>query len=151
MTQAPFYASGLKFSCKRCSSCCRYSPGYVFLSKKDLGLLAKELKMDNTGFAKTYCRWVPQPGSERLSLKEKSNFDCILWDQGCTVYNARPAQCRTFPFWKTVVASSLAWETAAYGCPGINSGKLHSSGAIIECIKLREKQPPIEKQTAREI
>ena len=32
----PFYAEGLRFSCERCSACCRGEPGYVFLTKEDL-------------------------------------------------------------------------------------------------------------------
>jgi Fe-S-cluster containining protein len=141
MTNMPFYASGLKFSCKRCSSCCRYDSGYVFLSENDLEELLAELKMEKNRFIKTYCRWVTDiNGSEVLSLREKSNKDCILWDSGCLVYSVRPLQCRTFPFWKSVVASAQAWETAASGCPGMNNGILHSGEAIGRCIELRASQ-----------
>ena len=151
MPQKPFYDSGLRFSCRRCSTCCRYESGYVFLSEEDIRLLAQELQMDYAGFTKTYCRWVPKErGRECLSLKEKSNFDCVFWDSGCTVYQARPVQCRTFPFWQTVVESFGAWEMAASGCPGINSGRLYDKEAIAACIALRDGQQLIEK-TARGI
>ena len=33
-----------------------------------------------------------------LCLKEKPNFDCILWKDGCEAYEGRPVQCRTYPF-----------------------------------------------------
>ena len=144
MINAAFYASGLKFSCKRCSSCCRYDSGFVFLSEKDLEKLTAELKMDSNGFIKAYCRWVTglyEP--ESLSLREKSNKDCIFWDSGCTVYEARPLQCRTFPFWESILSSSEAWEVAATGCPGMNSGALHSEKTINEYIKMRACQPVI--------
>jgi Fe-S-cluster containining protein len=92
--------------------------------------------MDYTGFMQTYCRWVSRwdagQGRECLSLKEKSNFDCVFWNQGCTVYRARPAQCRTFPFWPVVLGSPEAWEIAATGCPGMNTGKLYSRSEIEE-------------------
>jgi Fe-S-cluster containining protein len=146
-TSAPFYASGLKFSCKRCSACCRYEAGFVFLSGKDVEKLASRLKMDPPVFLRTYCRWVTDwQGEEVLSLKEKSNKDCIFWDSGCTVYKARPLQCRTFPFWDSVVFSSQNWEIAASGCPGINSGKRHSARAIDECVKMRISEPILNKQ-----
>jgi len=146
MTNTPFYTSGLNFSCKRCSACCRYESGYVFLSKKDMEKLALELKMDNKSFLKTYCRWVLDwQGRDAISLKEKSNRDCIFWDSGCTVYNVRPLQCRTFPFWENILSSAKSWEIAASGCPGINSGTLHSGKEIDEYVKLRGSEPIINR------
>jgi len=123
----------------------------VFLSEKDVELLRSQLQMDYAGFVKTYCRWAVQPQGECLSLKEKSNFDCIFWDSGCKMYQFRPLQCRTFPFWQSIVSSVGAWETAGSGCPGINSGVLHSKEAIDDCIAMRSGQPPIVKKTARGI
>ncbi|MDR2952206.1 MAG: YkgJ family cysteine cluster protein, partial [Treponema sp.] len=127
MTETCFYSRGLQFSCKRCSSCCRHSSGYVFLSEKDLGRLASELKMDEAGFISVYCRWVERGmGGEFLSLKEKLNYDCVFWNSGCAVYQSRPLQCRTFPFWESVLSSAEAWEAAGASCPGINSGETRS-------------------------
>jgi Fe-S-cluster containining protein len=148
MTGMPFYASGLKFSCKRCSSCCRYDAGYVFLSENDLKKLIAELKMDRNVFIKSYCRWVKdsQNGNEVLSLKEKSNKDCILWNSGCLVYLARPVQCSTFPFWKSIVASARAWQIAATGCQGMNTGRLYSEKTISRYIKKRTSESIIIRQ-----
>jgi len=147
MADAHFYASGLKFSCKRCSSCCRYDSGYVYLSENDLEKLIKKLKMDRSKFINTYCRWVSGfDGNKVLSLREKSNKDCVLWDSCCLVYNARPLQCSTFPFWSSIVSSKKAWEIASSGCPGMNSGILHSEKTIGEHIKMRSSQPIISKQ-----
>jgi Fe-S-cluster containining protein len=140
----PFYASGLKFTCKRCSSCCRYDSGFVFLSENDLEKLIARLKMDRDGFIKKYCRWVTDVnGKEVLSLREKPNKDCILWDSVCTVYEARPVQCKTFPFWKSILSSPKAWDIAATGCPGMNSGETHSDKSIGEYLKMRTAEPII--------
>ena len=146
----PFYACGLKFSCKRCSACCRNESGYVFLSENDFILLAAKLQMDTPGFAKTYCRWVFRGDKECLSLKEKSNFDCIFWDSYCTVYNARPLQCRTFPFWYSTLAGRDNWEATAQRCPGMNCGELHDENAIFTYLELQAQQQPIEKQYYKE-
>jgi len=143
---APFYAEGLKFSCKRCSSCCRHDSGFVFISENDLKKLTFALKMDRDSFLKTYCRWVPNwNGDEVVSLKEKSNKDCIFWDNGCKAYETRPLQCITFPFWEAIVSSNEAWEIAATGCPGINSGELHSVEEIERSIDMRMEQPIINR------
>jgi len=141
-----FYEAGLKFSCKRCSSCCRKDPGFVYLSEMDVKNLLATLKMDRNSFISTYCRWVTDwKGNEVLSLKEKSNKDCILWNEGCSVYKARPLQCVTFPFWETITTSVKTWEVTASSCPGMNSGKLHTKKAINDFSKLRTSQPVINR------
>jgi Fe-S-cluster containining protein len=146
--EEPFYADGLCFSCTRCSACCRYESGFVFLSQTDLSRLAAACQMDYNGFVQTWCRWVPAGrGRERLSLKEKSNFDCIFWNNGCTVYHDRPLQCRTFPFWDSVVNSPESWKTAGLDCPGIGRGGTHSREAIDGCLRRREAEPFIERQS----
>jgi len=144
MTSAPFYANGLNFSCQRCSACCRYEAGFVFLSEEDIEKLSAELNMDKNSLITAFCRWVGIKGEESLSLKEKSNKDCIFWESsGCKVYNARPLQCLTFPFWESIVSSVHGWETAASGCPGIKLGKLHKKQEIDRYIKMRVEQPII--------
>jgi Fe-S-cluster containining protein len=146
-TNTPFYAGGLRFSCTRCSSCCRYESGWVFLSKKDVNRLAAELQMNYTDFVKTYCRWVPAGGgTERLSLKEKSNYDCIFWKDGCSAYAARPLQCRTFPFWPGILDSAAAWEFAKSGCPGMGRGALAGREEIEARLAAQEAEPVLMRQ-----
>lgn len=147
MKEELFYASGLRFSCKRCSACCRYDPGFVYLSEEDLKKLTFALKLDKNRVLSQFCRWVTDwNGDLSLSLKEKSNKDCIFWDNGCTVYEARPVQCITFPFWQQLVTSSAAWETAGSGCPGINSGLIHTKEKIGQYLELRNSEPILKKQ-----
>jgi len=148
--KSPFYAQGLLFSCTRCSACCRFESGFVFLSEKDASLLCSALNMELKSFTETYCRWVPaENGKSELSLKEKSNYDCILWGkepvEGCMVYEQRPLQCRAFPFWPSIVNSKKNWEMAALDCPGMGKGKLHSAASIREWLDAREKEPIISR------
>ena len=145
---SPFYAQGLRFSCIRCSSCCRYDSGYVFLSGKDASLLGAALNMGYREFTETFCRWVPSAnGTEQLSLKEKSNNDCIFWvaEGGCSVYETRPLQCRAFPFWSSVVSSRKNWEITAADCPGVDRGMLHSRDSIENWLVQRENEPIISR------
>jgi Fe-S-cluster containining protein len=152
MSEGPFYAGGLRFSCARCSSCCRHESGFVYISENDLARLANELKMGYTEFVKTWCRWIPlNEDSERLSLKEKSNFDCIFWKNqgtasGCSVYHARPLQCRAYPFWDNIICSPDAWEAAGKGCPGINNGEQHCLKTIENFIRQMEDELVIERK-----
>ena len=142
MKKESFYEAGLKFSCKRCSACCRYEAGFVFLSETDIDNLVKALKIDKNSVLNTYCRTVTDwEGAKVLSLKEKSNNDCILWDEGCTVYDFRPLQCTAYPFWESILASKEAWQTAASACPGINSGRLFTKDVISGFLKARAREP----------
>ena len=142
----PFHAQGLRFSCTRCSACCRYESGFVFLSVNDASRLEAVLNMEHGAFIKAFCRWVPsENGDERLSLKEKSNFDCIFWkeENGCSVYETRPLQCRAFPFWASVLDSKESLESTAAGCPGIGQGPLFSFDSIEKWLTLRQNEPII--------
>ena len=145
MMGEPFYANGLRFSCTRCSSCCRYDSGYVFLSEADATVLAAALKIEYTDFIEQYCRWVGAGAEERLSLNEKADFDCIFWDAQCSVYQHRPLQCRTFPFWHSLTHSAATWADAGRGCLGINRGALHGRKEIEDCLADRTAEKIITR------
>jgi Fe-S-cluster containining protein len=156
-----FYDRGLLFSCRRCSACCRYESGYVFLSRIDAAVLAGTLKMGYTEFMETCCRWIPSingagEGTERLSLKEKPNYDCIFWgsfpgrdkSEGCAVYESRPLQCRAFPFWHSALGSQGGWKKLALDCPGMNSGTFHSGQEIEAWLEKQEDEPVLTRNTS---
>ena len=148
--KSPFYEQGLLFSCTRCSACCRFESGFVFLSEKDASILCTALNMELMGFTETYCRWVPdENGNHQLSLKEKSNYDCIFWAkepaEGCMVYDHRPLQCRAFPFWPSIVNNKNNWKMDARDCPGMGKGMFHSGDSVREWLIAREKEPIISR------
>jgi len=133
----PFYKDGLQFECTQCSACCRFDPGYVFISLSDLNILTDFTHNSRDRFIKEFCRIVTVGDKKRLSLKEKTNYDCIFWKspQGCTVYEARPFQCRSYPFWPSCLRSDTSWSNEALSCPGINTGYRHTQQNIEEWIK----------------
>jgi Fe-S-cluster containining protein len=150
VSKEPFYAGGLRFSCTRCSSCCRFEPGFVFLSEKDVFLLAAPFHLAYTEFVEIYCRWVPMDIAggkrrERLSLREKTNNDCIFWDGGCSVYEHRPLQCRTFPFWPSNLLSPERWDAASAFCPGMGRGALHEMAEIEAALARQAAEPTLIK------
>lgn len=146
----PFYSKGLRFECTMCHACCRYEPGYVFLSERDVERLTAGLGLSRADFLARYCREVDTNGGRMISLKEKPNFDCIFWDNGCTVYQHRPLQCRSYPFWKPNLSSRRAWDALKPVCPGVGHGKLHSLQDIEAWLEARADDPPIILGRARE-
>lgn len=43
---------------------------------------------------------------------------------GCKIHAAKPAQCRTYPFWTENMESQNHWKLAAGFCPGIDRGSV---------------------------
>ena len=142
-----FYKDGLRFECRRCSDCCRISPGVVYLSKNDLTRLSQCFKISEVDFIAKYCRWVQYYGNkEALALLEKDNFDCVLWGEGgCLAYNARPVQCSTYPFWSWILKSQAEWDEESKSCKGINNGAIRSRQEIDGQKFLYEHNLPITR------
>ena len=125
----PWYAAGLRFECTQCGDCCTGAPGFVWVNKEEIQALAGELEMEVAEFEQNYVRKV----GIRKSLKEFSNGDCYLFDnetRKCTVYGARPRQCKTWPFWDSNLKSKQAWQETCEVCPGSGKGKLYQLETI---------------------
>lgn len=139
-----FYEKGLQFECTGCNYCCSCEPGYVFLSKEDLDRLCTCVGLPRERFIDLYCRVVSYGTFSMISLKEKDNFDCIfLTKKGCSVYEGRPRQCRTYPFWRSVVENKDSWEKEGQSCPGIGKGKKFSKAEIDEFLAVSSDEVPI--------
>ena len=117
----PWYRNGLQFRCTQCGNCCTGDPGVVWITPEELqaiadllGVSTGEVKLQHTRLYGT-----------RLSLREYANGDCTFFDpatRGCTVYEARPVQCRTWPFWNSNLQSPEHWQKVQQNCPGAGTG-----------------------------
>ena len=106
-------------ACVACGGrCCTGESGNIFVTYHEICALALLLGLSEDDFKERYL----EKRGYKYSLKEAlvgTSYDCIFYDRtknGCSVYTARPLQCRTFPFWdhyKTRV-DELKQE-----CPGI--------------------------------
>lgn len=120
----PWYADGLAFACQECGGCCRGPGGYVWVTEDEAGALAEVLGMTFNDFAAKLLRTT----LSGLALVDGAHGDCPLLGQDgrCRVYNARPVQCRTWPWWRENLTSNQRWDDAATRCPGMNKGRVHS-------------------------
>jgi len=146
MNMNNFYKDGLQFECARCGHCCRHEPGYVFLSENDINQATDYLSVDREDFLKKYCRIVDIGFFRRVSFIEKPNNDCIFWQDGmgCSIYEARPLQCRSYPFWPSIMESGESWQEESKSCPGMNRGRTHSEKEIRKWLEKRENDPPFQ-------
>ena len=97
-----------KFSCSGCGECCRW-PGAVLLMESDHSRLAAHLGLSGQEFIDLHTHLAPN--RQQLALLDQADGSCaFLEGDRCSVYEARPEQCRTFPY---------AWSVAE-GCPELD-------------------------------
>ncbi|MCA9053922.1 MAG: YkgJ family cysteine cluster protein, partial [Planctomycetaceae bacterium] len=109
----------------QCGDCCTGAPGYVWVNKDEIAALAAISGAEDVeDFEREYVRRV----GVRKSLREFPNGDCVFFDsqsRRCSVYEARPRQCRTWPFWDSNIRTPAAWEATCEACPGSGKGQLY--------------------------
>ena len=127
------------FKCQGSSNCCvsRGNYGFVYLSNVDLNRLSKFFKIKKNEFIKRYCDLT----NNFLHLKEvRKNGDCIfLHNKKCSIYTARPIQCRTWPFWNDNMNAKKWNSEIAKFCPGIGKGKEIKKNEIKKKLDLDKK------------
>ena len=127
-----WFEAGLRFRCTSCGKCCTGSAGAVYLSKPDLERLANFFRLPVGAFARKYTR---MSKGRRVLADRAASLDCVFLNAGtCTVYDARPTQCRTYPWWHGNIRDEESWVSAAEDCEGINHPRalLVSSTEILE-------------------
>ncbi|HMP89064.1 MAG TPA: YkgJ family cysteine cluster protein [Kiritimatiellia bacterium] len=123
-----FFDAGLQFECTGCGMCCTGDSGTIFVNDREADEIAAHLGLTREAFLNEYA----YPVKKGHSIKEKENGDCIfLRGKLCGIYEVRPTQCRTFPFWPEVLRSEKRWNETAKSCEGIGRGKLHSREEIM--------------------
>jgi Fe-S-cluster containining protein len=133
----PWYAGGLCFECKPdCGACCTNHEdyAYVYLEGDDVDRLVDYLAIDEEEFLLSYTDL-----DECFLVLRMDSPDCPFLDgTRCSVYPARPTQCRTFPFWRETLRSAKTWSKLRGFCPGIDQGPHHPL-KVIEA-KLAERE-----------
>ena len=106
-------------ACEECQGrCCIGESGYIWVTPKEMKALSSGLNINIDEFITKYLSKI----GYRYSLKEldfNGGFRCVFFDiekKRCSVYENRPMQCRTFPFWDHFKNNIREVEKE---CPGI--------------------------------
>lgn len=137
-----WYADGLKFACvEGCVDCCitHGDHAYVYLEPDDVRKLSAHLDLSPGDFLARHT--IREDGLVMLRMDQAACH--FLGEGGCTVYPARPVQCRTFPFWKENLKTRTSWESVSGFCPGIGQGDHHTRDRIR--IELEARKPAGEE------
>lgn len=106
-------------ACQSCSGkCCIGESGYIWVNEKEREAIAKHLNMTKASFIDAYLAKIRY----RFTIKEiayEGGYGCVFFDmekRSCSIYEVRPEQCRTFPFWDYFKENI---NEVAEECPGI--------------------------------
>lgn len=118
-------------ACKHCPGhCCCGESGHVWVNQREILQMSRFLNMSPIDFMQRYINRV----DNCFSLKERAvedGLECCFFDRSrkrCAIYEARPWQCRQYPFWEHFRRHQ---ELVAGECPGIRPQRcflLHNHG-----------------------
>ena len=103
ITQEGFDYGFNPHTCSTCEgTCCIGESGYIWISQTEIEKLASLLNLSVQEVGLQYLMKVGYKYSIREKIIGENNYACIFFDlekKCCSIYEARPSQCRTFPFW----------------------------------------------------
>ena len=110
-------------ACNDCKGrCCTGESGYIYVTKMEALAISEVLGIDIKQLVSEYLF----KKGYKYSIKENKigeSYECIFYDReinGCKIYDARPLQCKTFPFWDYYKSRI---DELKDECPGIVDGK----------------------------
>ena len=143
-----WWQNGLKFGCTGCGKCCQ-NDGEVWFDIDEFSDLCDHLNLTHDETIEKYGDTIK--GSfikmkNKVSTLSSKNDQCIFLDDDgkkCTIYEARPVQCKTYPWWPSLLGNESDynneavvedhipgkhWSPQTGGCEGIN----HPDAPIVE-------------------
>lgn len=101
----------------------------MWLEEEDIDIISRHIGLSREMFLSIYTLSI----DGRVTLRDlpEDNWNCVMLKEGlCSIYEVRPMQCRTFPFWSSNLRSKSDWEAAGKGCPGIGEGREYTREEI---------------------
>jgi Fe-S-cluster containining protein len=140
MTVGDWVASGVHFSCNRCGACCTGPVGEVTCSSAEIAAMARVVGVLPFEFRQRYVVALESGEGLRQIEREPGVFDCVFLSRDahgarCTVHEARPTQCRTWPFWPAHLRNAEAYAKLATHCVGVRRG-LEGEGRLHAAVEI---------------
>lgn len=99
------------------------------MNRKEIQNIASRIGMHEKSFLVQYVdERVDDTGKHFHSLKKHHTKNQCIFLNGskCSIYNDRPTQCRTYPYWPHVMIGDAEWKGEARNCEGILLDSLRS-------------------------
>lgn len=89
-------------ACSLCQAkCCTGESGYIYVNQEDIKNISNFLNLTRKEFIDKFL----YKTAYNYSIKERrvgDSYECAFYDRinnGCSIYEHRPSQCISFPFW----------------------------------------------------
>ncbi len=149
-----WYKDGIQFECQGSGQCCvsHGEYGFVYVTASDRKRMAALRGISTREFTRDFC--LKEEGLYRLRDGEPISVHgatpkktdqttqpslakpCVfLENKRCSVYAARPAQCRTWPFWPETMTAKAWKKDVAKFCPGVGKGRVWPREEIEAMVK----------------
>lgn len=142
----------VRFECTLCGACCTGPSGFILFSREEGERIAARLGLSYADFYDRYTHDTPAGRSFRETRFTEPDgtvkHDCVFLDRQtepgrliCSLYEDRPTQCRTFPFWPEHMGSRKSWAMLGKSCEGIGRGAFVPASEIrIQRAKQRQSR-----------
>lgn len=127
-SREPWYQDGVRFDCSKSGKCCTAHGQYdrVYLADDEAEAVAALLGLTLEQLERDHCRF--EDGWRLVRFRDGG---CGFLDgKRCSVYEARPVQCRTWPFWRENLHRATWKKDVAAFCPGVGQGRLYTREEI---------------------
>jgi Fe-S-cluster containining protein len=124
-----WYHKGVRFECTGSGKCCTVHGAYafVFMTRAEDGAIADHLVLTRRRFRQLH---TTRTSSGDRSLRFPDGRCTFLNGNRCSIYEVRPGQCRTWPFWSENMDAGVWNEDIASFCPGVGRGRLYAREEI---------------------
>lgn len=130
-----------RFQCTGCGQCCTGDPEqhYVEVSREEQRRIYQHLQLGARRFRQEYIE-ITEDGSEGIRLLDSGHCPFLQDDNRCSIYNVRPNQCLTYPFWPELLGNGASWEQEKSRCEGIDKGPLITEKEIDAKLALHRRK-----------
>lgn len=104
------------FKCQQSGRCCT-CPGIVYVSKNEQLAMSQSKGMPLFEFQREYV--ITQNGHDAIATPRFRTRCFLDADNKCTVYEARPAQCKTYPNWPEIWEDKARIKREIQNCKGL--------------------------------
>jgi len=128
----------LRFKCTACGKCCTGNEDhYIAMSKKEAKNIQTFLNITQRWFRRRYVKHL----TRNILTARMHKGRCVFLNKNneCLIYDLRPIQCRTYPYWPELLETQKAWNNEARHCEGINSGTIVPIKDITQKLALQLK------------
>lgn len=122
-----WFKDAITFSCTSCGKCCKTKgSNRVYLNLAESEVMSSHLGLSLEAFHEKYTdNRLDKNGLMLKSIKQhETKKQCTFLDGNkCSIYEARPTQCKTYPFWPQNMIGPAEWVAESHMCEGIKVTK----------------------------